>query len=108
MALTLLVRGRLLLLTRHHGWMSHLRHHSLPLLGRHPLGRPLLLLLRVLEWSAHPLLLKLHLRGVWDLWQVPLLGGLLYVPPSADHHPGRSALLLIHVGSSGRHGGRSL
>lgn len=54
----------LLLLGCHHSWMAHVVHHSLPLLRRHPLACPLLLLLlRVLKGSTQPLLLKLYLRG---------------------------------------------
>lgn len=102
--LHLLLLLLLLLLSCHHGLMAHLAHHSLPLLGRHPLACPLLLLLlRVLKWSTHPLLLKLHLRGELALGQVTLLGGLLHGPTSANHHPWRSTLLLIHVGPSSCH-----
>lgn len=108
MALTLLVLllflHLLLLLCRHHGWMAHLVHHSLPLLRGHSLTCPLLLLLlRVLKWSTHPLLLNLYLRGELALGQVTLLRGLLHGTTSANHHPWRSTLWLIHVGPSSYH-----
>lgn len=105
MALSLLVLLLLLLLLScHHGWMAQLVHHSLSLLRRHALARPLLLLLlRVLKWSTHPLLLKLYLRGQLALRQVTLLRGLLHGPTSTNHHPWRSTLLLIHVCPSSCH-----
>lgn len=78
--------------------MAHLGHHSLPLLGGHALTGPLLLLLlRVLERSPHPLL---RLRAELDLLQVSLLRGLLHVSASAGHHSWGSSLRLVHVGSS--------
>lgn len=94
----------LMMLSCHHGWMAHLVHHSLPLLGCHPLTCPLLLLLLlgVLERGAHPLLLQLHLRGELALWQVALLG-LLHGPTGTDHHTRGGTLLLIHVGPSCSH-----
>ena len=94
----------LLLCCCHHGWMAHLVQHGVPLLRRHRLACPLLLLLlRVLKWHIHPLLLKLHLRGEWTLGQVTLLRGLLHGPTSTNHHPCRSTLWLIYVGSSSCH-----
>lgn len=95
MALSLLVLllmlHLLLLLGCHHGWMAHVVHHSLPLLRRHSLACPLLLLLllllRVLKGSTQPLLLKLYLRGELALGQVTLLRGLLHGPTSTNHHP---------------------
>lgn len=107
MALTLLVLLlflHLLLLCRHHGWMAHLVHHSLPLLRWHALTCPLLLLLlRVLKWRTHPLLLNLYLRWQLALGQVTLLRGLLHGTTSTNHHPWRSTLWLIHVGPSSYH-----
>lgn len=111
MALTLLVLLLylllLLLLRCHHGWMAHLVHHRVPLLRRHPLACPLLLLLlmllRVLERRAHPRLLKLHLRRELALGQVTLRRGLLHGPPGANHHRWWSTLWLIHVGSRSSH-----
>lgn len=94
MALSLLVLllmlHLLLLLGCHHGWMAHVVQHSLPLLRRHSLACPLLLLLlllRVLKGSTQPLLLKLYLRGELALGQVTLLRGLLHGPTSTNHHP---------------------
>lgn len=86
----------LLLLSGHHGLMAHLVHHSLPLLRRYSRAGPLLLLLRVLDRSTHPLLLQLHLWG-----DATLLRGLLHVPAAA-HHPLQGTLLLIHVGPCSR------
>lgn len=91
----------LLLLSCHHSWMAHLVHHSLSLLRWHPLAYPLLL--RVLMWNTHPLLWKLYLRGQLALGQVTLLRGLLHGPTSANHHPWRGTLLLIHVGPGSCH-----
>lgn len=105
MALSLLVLLLLLLLlSGHHASVAHLVHHNLSLVGRHPLGCPLgLLLLWVLKWSSHPLLLELYLRGQLAMWDVTLLRRLLHGPAGANHHPCRSTLLLIHVGPSSCH-----
>lgn len=76
---------RLLLLRRHHAWMSH---HGLSLLGWHSLASPLLL--GVLKRGTNPLLLH--------LWRQLTLGIRLLLHGAgarAHHHTWRTLLLLL-------------